>query len=431
MSEQKKKLSTKSIILITAILPVVVIVISSIAIIITARSAAEQKTFDIYALNAPAPVIENIPETKNDAEALLNKLTEDAVSSGLLKYSGNVNVSFENINTDNEGLSSVLSFAASSMSAKCTELYEGVSIKYGEDASHINGLLPGGAPEEFTAEINDGIITLTMNYKKVFPNMYFIQDDSAAVKMFKLSNSGVFSSSNESFTPELCVFTLTADCSDGRLISYSVARTYNYSSYITFVNSLDAVGSAALDMKVVFNEHYDFSYAGIYIEQDQVTLTKNGFEALTVTPLVEEGLSEDEYSLEFVSSDPSVVTVDENGQVEAQKISDKPVEISVKLNYLGRDFTDSCTVYVVNEVERVNISDAELTLKKGEEYTLSAEVSPDNATVKTVEYYSSDETVVKVTKDGRITAVGKGTAVISAVNVQSLIASECIVTVTE
>ncbi len=431
MSEQPKKLSTKSIILITVILPVVVIIISSIAIVITARSAAEQKTFDISQLDALPPVIENAPDTAEKAAELTESLITDAVSSGLLKFTGNVTASFQDIKTENESITSVLSFAAASMSAKCTELYETVSNKYGEDASHITELLPGGVPDEFTAEINDGVLVLTMSYTKVFPNMYFLNDDSAAVKMFRLSNSGVFSSVNESFTPGCCVFTLSADCSDGRIISYSVDRSYSYSSHITFVNSLEAAGSVNLEMKLAVREDYSFSYAGIAIEQTQISLTENGYEALTVTPFVEEGLSEDEYSLEFISSDPSVVTVDANGQIEAVKISDKPVEVSVKLHYLGKDFSDSCTVYVVKAVERVNISETELTLKTGSEFTLSAEVTPDDATVKTVEYYSSDESVARVTKDGKVTAVGKGTAVISAVNVQALIASECTVTVTE
>lgn len=431
MSEQQKKLSVKSIVLITVILPIVVIAVSSVAIYFTARSAAEQKTFDISQLNSQPPVIENIPDTEEKAIDLMNTLIEDAVSSGLLKFTGNVNVSFENIETENDSIASILSFAAPSMSGKCAELYDSVSIKYGEDASHITGILPGGAPDEFNAEINDGIITLTMNYTEVFPNMYFLNDDLAAVEMFKLSNSGVFSSVNKGFTSELCVFTLTASCSDGKLMSCSVQRTYNYSSYITFINSLADMGSTNLSMKLVFTESYDFSYAGIDIEQKQISLTKNGFEALTVTPFTEEGLSEEEYSLEFISSDPSVATVDENGQVEAVGISDKPAEITVKLNYLGKEFTDSCTVYVVKAVERVNVSEPQLELKAGEQFTINAEVTPDDATVKTFIYYSSDESVAEVSDNGVITAVGKGTAVVSVISTQSLISAECTVTVTE
>lgn len=430
MSEQPKKLNLKSIILVTVVLPVIVIAISSVAIYFTASSAAEQKTFDISLLEKDPPVIGEAPRSESEAEKLIVNLFNEAVESGLLKFTGDTRVSFEEIKTENEAVGEILSFAASSMSDKCSELYEDTSIKYGEDASHILSLLPGSAPGDFTAEIKDGILNLTMTYTKSFNNMYFINADRTMVEMFRLSNEPVFSCVNKSPVLTSCEFTLKADCSDGELISYGMKRVYDYSTYITFVNSLAAMGTTRLQMNMVVSENYDFSYAGISIEQEQMSLTKNGYEALSVIPFVEEGLSEDEYSLEFISSDPSVATVDENGQVEAVKISDKPVEITVKLNYLGRDFSDTCTVYVVKAVEKIKISDSEITLKPGEEKTVSAEVSPDDATVKDVIYYSSDESVVTVSEDGKITAVGQGTAVVSAISRQSLISAECNVTVT-
>lgn len=432
MSIADKKLNIKSIVLITVILPVVVIILSSIAIVITASSAVEQKTFDMSLVSNITPEIEKAPETPEEALIFTEKVIDTAVGSGILKFDGNTYVSVENIMADNESLKNILSYASSSLSEGFSSQYEGISIKYGENAKSIKELLPETVPDEAVAEITDGRLTVRLIYSEFSDNMYFLSKDRTAIERFSYDNSSVFSSDeSESAKLQKYEYVLYTDCATGRIISLEINRVYDYSSYITFVASLSDIGSSSVGMTLSFSEVYNFSYAGIEIAQDYVTLTRNGYEALSVSAFTETGLSEDEYKLEFISSDESVATVDENGQVEAVAISDKPVRVEVKLTYLGREFSDSCTVYVVNETESIKISESELTLKAGESFILSAEVKPDNATVKTVDYYSSDETVAKVSSDGKITALGEGNAVIYAVTRQGLLSAECRLSVTK
>ena len=56
----------------------------------------------------------------------------------------------------------------------------------------------------------------------------------------------------------------------------------------------------------------------------------------------------EKYSVRFISSDESIATVDEMGYVKGVKASEKPVTITVELEYLGEKFTDECTVYVTD-----------------------------------------------------------------------------------
>ena len=53
-----------------------------------------------------------------------------------------------------------------------------------------------------------------------------------------------------------------------------------------------------------------------------------------------------EYTVEFISSMDDVVSVDEMGYIKGLKNTDVPTTITVKLNYLGETFTDTCIVYV-------------------------------------------------------------------------------------
>lgn len=67
----------------------------------------------------------------------------------------------------------------------------------------------------------------------------------------------------------------------------------------------------------------------------------------------------------------------------------------------------------VYAVEAVTLSDSDIALKEGEQFTLTATVSPSNATDPTVTWSSSDEKVATVS-GGVVTAVAPGDADITA-----------------
>jgi len=73
--------------------------------------------------------------------------------------------------------------------------------------------------------------------------------------------------------------------------------------------------------------------------------------------------------------------------------------------------TDASTKEV--KVTSVKVSESEITLKKGETYTIKATISPKDASNKKVTYSSSDRNIVKVSSKGVITALKNGTATIT------------------
>ena len=66
------------------------------------------------------------------------------------------------------------------------------------------------------------------------------------------------------------------------------------------------------------------------------------------------------------------------------------------------------------DVESVSLSNTELKIKVGEYKTLTATIKPTNATDKNIKWSSSDEGVATVDSNGKITAVGAGSTVITA-----------------
>jgi uncharacterized protein YjdB/uncharacterized lipoprotein YddW (UPF0748 family) len=81
-------------------------------------------------------------------------------------------------------------------------------------------------------------------------------------------------------------------------------------------------------------------------------------------------------------------------------------------------------------VTGVKLDKTTLTLKAGESATLTATVSPENATNQGVTWKSSDEKVAVVDADGKITAKGAGTATITVTTADGGKTATCKVTVT-
>lgn len=110
------------------------------------------------------------------------------------------------------------------------------------------------------------------------------------------------------------------------------------------------------------------------------------------------------------SSKSSVASVSSSGLVTA--VSEGTTTITASAD--GKK--GECTVTVVKKaivVSEVRLDKTELTLFEGDEETLTASVSPEDATDKTITWTSSDKSIASV-ESGKVKAVGKGSAKITA-----------------
>ncbi|MBR5428722.1 MAG: Ig domain-containing protein [Clostridia bacterium] len=128
--------------------------------------------------------------------------------------------------------------------------------------------------------------------------------------------------------------------------------------------------------------------------------------------------------IRWESSDESVLKVDADGYVKAGK---KPGEATVTatLVFDGRSFSDTVKIYVRVPVEKTNLNKYNLSLATGETHQLSVTVSPRNATVQTVTWYSGDEHIAAVDENGVVTAVSPGSTVIYALSDDGYFKASC------
>ena len=85
----------------------------------------------------------------------------------------------------------------------------------------------------------------------------------------------------------------------------------------------------------------------------------------------------------------------------------------------------------VIRVSSISLSKSALELTVGDQASLDATISPDNAANKKLRWSSSKESVATVTPDGIVEAVSVGTAFITATSEDSGVSAKCEITVKE
>ena len=131
-----------------------------------------------------------------------------------------------------------------------------------------------------------------------------------------------------------------------------IQRNYIVKADYKFIDRLAAFGEKQIEFTYTVTRKFDYFYAGVDVLEDRIIIDEKGEGVLTVNADIEDY---SDYTVRFISSDEAIATVDEMGYVTGVKASKTPVTITVELEYLGRVFTDQCTVVVgdADSVEEV------------------------------------------------------------------------------
>lgn len=345
ISSDASGIKSKILLLIGA--PIIVILICSIVICVSAKKLESEPT------DEPSTAEQNVlsePYDKSSAAEAARSLINGVITADDVKigFTPSVEVELKESNLP-EKREKLLSYAVSKTGERLSNEFfdsEKYSASYGKPNVLENGLFPANGSEAEFTESEDGEYIYTFAPSEQNGGL-FANDDknmlagiAAACKEF-LTDAD-FKTEAESGTAAVKV---TADPKTGR------AKTIEKQRLFTVHITADGGDGKTLAVTVVIKASckFDIAFAGISIGQDIIKIHGNGYDNLSIAANVDEDASPDDFSVKFTSSDTSICTVDENGTVEAVKTSDKPVTVTVTLNYLGKTYTDSCIVYVTDE----------------------------------------------------------------------------------
>ena len=154
---------------------------------------------------------------------------------------------------------------------------------------------------------------------------------------------------------------------------------------------------------------------GISLSDTSITLYKGSYKtvAAVVTPA---GAADP--AVTWSSSDTNIATVDATGKITAKGLLSGKDYGDCVITAQTSNSTVKATVAVhvltAIPITSLTLNKSDLALNVGDEETLTVTGTPSNATNKTLLWSSSNKDVATVTSSGKITAAGKGTAVIKA-----------------
>lgn len=161
----------------------------------------------------------------------------------------------------------------------------------------------------------------------------------------------------------------------------------------------------------------------ITLNQTEAEIRTGG--KLTLTPTVTPSSSYDK-SVTWYSNKPSVAKVSDNGVVTGMKAGTATITCT---SAADSSVKRSCVITVTEPVLGVTLSSKSMTMTVGRTKTLTATISPSNATNKSVKWRSSDKSVVEINKKGKVEAVGPGEATITCTTNDGLYVAKCKITV--
>ena len=138
----------------------------------------------------------------------------------------------------------------------------------------------------------------------------------------------------------------------------------------------------------------------INLSFDRDTINKNESVTLKVEILPQEAKQQ---KITFSSSDPSIINVDENGNIFGIKSGEATITATAQNGVKG-----TIKIKVYSKVTDMNLDISNLTLQQGEEYKLNFSIMPEDASNKNVVFSSENKYIASVDSNGKIIALKEG-----------------------
>lgn len=142
----------------------------------------------------------------------------------------------------------------------------------------------------------------------------------------------------------------------------------------------------------------------VSVDKEYISVTDKETEQVIVKI---DGLEATE-GIEFLSSDDSIITVDETGLIKAKSAG--VATITAKKDELAA----TVDVHAIVPIKKMTLTCTSASIKVGNDLQLKLTTTPSDSSIETITFSSSDESIATVNANGIVTGVSKGKVTITA-----------------
>jgi uncharacterized protein YjdB len=163
------------------------------------------------------------------------------------------------------------------------------------------------------------------------------------------------------------------------------------------------------------------------LDKSSLSLSKDGSYKLKATIAPANASLKD---VDWKTSDANIAAIDQDGNVKGVS----PGKATITAISVDGAFKAYCEVTVQESdvpVTGITLDKTKISLKEGSSQKLKATIAPADASLKEIDWMTSDSSVATVDQDGNVKAVSPGKATITAISVDKALKAYCEVTVEE
>lgn len=182
--------------------------------------------------------------------------------------------------------------------------------------------------------------------KALFPDGFLFAETEVLFREALSGCSQMFSVNKSTLNAVSSSTELKADLLKNRIDEIKIRSVFHAEAVVDFTGDYSALEKQKISFDFTTEAKYSVSYAGIEIEDDEMTFKPGEKEMPKISAALNSDAKDSDYTLTFVSDNPEYVTVDDEFSVSAIKPTDKPVTVTATLTYLGNTYTDSIKITV-------------------------------------------------------------------------------------
>ncbi len=310
--------------------------------------------------------VTKLPKSKSDVLAYLHRLYDDAVNADDVEVSWHTDVKKSDYadpmvtpfsESDNKVIEYVLKQAGGNLFSDLYPREDGVlkSADKGVFAFDLDDADVLSVTAEQGEGNNDGFYFFTL---EVSPDVI---DDAAITAgevfaKYKDAVSGAFAVEDASVETQGVRMSFRVERQYDELASVEITRSYRVKASVRPQNDFTVMtsgGDAPVTVEFPYEatEKISFYYYGAYFTQNWFAIKPGDWQAIPARVHVHADEAQENFKITYTSSDPDVLTVDEDGvmRVETKGVSDETVTVSMTLEYDGHVYSDDITVYITTK----------------------------------------------------------------------------------